>query len=90
MEITQPQEEDRQVVKKTLIQNFRTAAEGFGKLCPVQNELLIKKGRNVRRLICEESQLRLMVADQPEVILYVSCDATVDELKQLFSTLGDD
>lgn len=89
MELTQTQKENGRVVKRTLIQNFRTAAKGFGELCPDQNELLMRKGGNVCRLICEESQLRLRVADRPEVTVYISCDATVGELRQLISTLDD-
>ena len=65
------------------IRNFRTAAKGLGKHCPIKNELRIRRGRKVYRFTCcGEGKLGFAAPAQPEVVIIISPDATVRELRR--------
>lgn len=66
-----------------LLQNFRTAAQELGKYCSIKNELLIRKDSKVYRFTCfGKGELRFAAPALPEVVIALSSDATVPELKR--------
>jgi hypothetical protein len=71
------------------MQNFSIAAKGYGKYCPVKNELRVRRGRKVYRYTCGESELRISTAARPEVALLIAPDATVSELRNAFTSVID-
>lgn len=72
-----------------LIRNFRAAVKEQGKYCPIKNELRVRKGRKVYRFTCEESKLRFAAPGREEVVIHISLDATVRELKRGISLIID-
>lgn len=70
-----------------VIQNFRTAAEGQGKYCPMKNELRVRKQGKVFRFTCGAHELRFASPGYPEVIFSLASDATVDELRRCITEL---
>lgn len=72
-----------------LIQNFRKASEGYGKYCPIKNELRVRKGRKVYRFICGNCELRFVAPGSEEVVIHPAPDATVHELRRCISYLAD-
>jgi hypothetical protein len=72
-----------------LIQNFRTAAKGYGEYCPAKNELRVRKGRKVYRFTCIEYEIRFAAPARPEVVIPIAPDATVRELRRAIPLLID-
>lgn len=68
--------------RSDLMQNFRTAAKGQGEYCPIKNELRICRGNKIYRFTCRgEDGLCFTPPDEPEIVIALSADATVRELK---------
>jgi hypothetical protein len=72
-----------------LIQNFRNAAKGHGKYCPVMNELQVRKGRKIYRFSIGEDVLRFTAPGRSEVAFLIAPDATVTEFRRSFAELVD-
>jgi len=72
-----------------LNQNFIAAAKDYGEYCPFRNELRVRRGRKVYRLTCGDAELRVAATGQPEVVLPIADNATVQELKCAFSLIVD-
>lgn len=70
-----------------VIRNFRTAAQGLGKFCPIKNELRVRKGRKTYRFTCGEQELRLASTGQPELVLPLASDAKVYEFRKFIVLL---
>jgi hypothetical protein len=73
-----------------LFQNFRSAAKGYGKYCPVKNELHVRKRNKIYRFICGEYELRFAAPARPEVVFPIAPDATVLELRRCIAELIDE
>lgn len=72
-----------------LIRNFRIAAKGKGKYCPVKNELQIRKGRKTYRFTCEERELWFSSPDHADVPVLIAPDASVRELRRSITSIVD-
>jgi hypothetical protein len=72
-----------------LIHNFRAAVKKQGKYCPVKNELRVRKGKKVYRFTCAERELRFAAPACAEVVICISHDATVGELRRGISSIID-
>jgi hypothetical protein len=65
------------------MQNFHAAAKDQGEFCPIKNELRVRRGKKVYRFTCRgEGELRFTAPNEPEVVITLSADATVCELKR--------
>lgn len=67
--------------------NFRAAAQGFGKYCPVKNELRIRKGGKTYRFICGEQELRVLATGKPEIVIPIASDAKVCEFQRTIALM---
>jgi hypothetical protein len=70
-----------------ILQNFRAAAMGLGRYCPKKNELRVCRGRRTYRFTCGEQEIRIAATGQPEVVIPLAPDATVEEFKQSIAVL---
>jgi hypothetical protein len=73
-----------------LLENFRSAVEGYGKYCPVKNELRVRRRSKIYRFTCGECELRFAAPARPEVVFLIAPDATTLELRGCIAKLIDE
>ena len=72
-----------------LSKKFSVAAKTHEKYCPVKNELRVRRDRKIYRFFCGEDKLRFVANGFPEVVNFISSDATVPELWRGIASIID-
>lgn len=70
-----------------VMQIFRQASIGYGKYCPIKNELRVRRGSKIYRITCEKCVLRFVAPESEEVVIPFASDITILEFKRSIAYL---